>query len=302
MTGQNAHSMEIPPVFRCPCCGRGLEIPEDAEGASCGGCGFEVQAHDGILLLVKDRAAVERAIHDAKQDGRQCWYEDEQAAQFTGPYRHHMRKRIAYLDSVFGEYARRAGRALNGLDLCCGDGNNLRLLARHVPELYACDYNIERLARARRVPGVRRVFMAEVLNLPVADAAFDMILFNHALEHIADDAGALAQAHRALKPGGLCVLGVPNEGAAFWRLAYALQPRARAESDHVQFYTAAAISEKCARAGFTVTSVHHMGWGVPHWRLDSLVRGYKIVDDALEAAGRALLKSQATSLYLLLTK
>lgn len=302
MNGLPGHTMENPCVFCCPACGRGLDMPEGSQGETCGGCGFSVPVADGVPLLVRDRGAIERAMAAARDSGRESWYRDPQAAQFTGPYRHHMRKRIAYLDSVLGEYRGRAARPLVGLDMGCGDGNNLGVLARHVQMLYACDYNLERLARARRVPGVRRAFMADVLNLPVADEAFDVILFNHSLEHIPDDAGALAQAYRALKRGGLCILGVPNEGAAFWRLAYALQPRSRAESDHVHFYTAASISEKCAKAGFNVANVHYMGWGVPHWRLDSLVRGFKFVDDALETAGRALLKSQATSLYLLLEK
>lgn len=277
-------------------------MPLDSQGETCGACGFAAPVVEGVPLLVRDRAVIERRIEDARKAGKECWYQAPQSEQFTGPYRHHMRKRIAYIDSVLQEFCAQAAGPVVGLDLGCGDGNNLDVLARHVPVLFASDYNLLRLARAKNRPGVSRVFMADVLNVPVVDCALDLVFFNHVLEHIPDDAQALRQAHRILKPGGLAILGVPNEGAAFWRLAYALQPRARVESDHVHFYTAASISEKCAQAGFTVRHVHAMGWGIPHWRIDSLVRGYKIVDDGLEKAGRVLAKAQATSLYLLLTK
>lgn len=46
----------------------------------------------------------------------------------------------------------------------------------------------------------------EAMDLP--DAAFDMVMANHVLEHV-DDAKALAEMHRILKPGGQAVITVP---------------------------------------------------------------------------------------------
>src|ERR1019366_9596147 len=96
------------------------------------------------------------------------------------------------------------------------------------------------------------LFMADICNYPADDDSFDVIYFNHVLEHIPDDVAALREVGRILKPGGLLILGVPNEGAAFWQLAYRLQPNIRATTDHQHFYTADSVAAQCRAAGLTV--------------------------------------------------
>jgi SAM-dependent methyltransferase len=144
--------------------------------------------------------------------------------------------------------------------------------------------------------------MADITDYPMLDDSLDIIFFNHVLEHIPDDMLALREVYRILRPGGLLILGVPNEGAAFWQMAYRLQPGVSASSDHLHHYTADTIAAKCIEAGFRLREVHPIGWGVPHWTLDALIRRFEWVDDGLEALGRRWLPSQATSLYLLLGK
>jgi SAM-dependent methyltransferase len=282
--------------LRCPQCHRPLEI------ASCGACGFEVADFEGIPLLVKDRIVVERAIETARKAGRAAWYDDHQDKQWRGPYRHHLLKRRRYLDEALSAYCARAARTLTGVDLGCGDGTHLVWLHSYVTDLHASDYNIIRLPRARALGVAHSVFMADVTNYPVQDDVFDVILFNHVLEHIPNDVAALAEAYRILKPGGLLMLGVPNEGVWFWQLAYRLQPRMLRLSDHVQFYTAKALAAKCRAAGFIVQAVKHIGYGVPHWTLDAGLRQFKVLDDLFEVVGRKICPEQATSLYLLLSK
>ena len=58
------------------------------------------------------------------------------------------------------------------------------------------------------------------------------------------NAGALATVARLLAPGGLLVLGTPNEGACWWQLAYKRAPDVRATTDHVHFYTADTLVAK----------------------------------------------------------
>lgn len=50
---------------------------------------------------------------------------------------------------------------------------------------------------------------ADICHLPFADNAFDVILCNHVLEHIPDDAKAMRELYRVLRPGGFGVLQVP---------------------------------------------------------------------------------------------
>jgi SAM-dependent methyltransferase len=287
-------------VFRCPNCRQALAAAKPSPGDPCPHCGAVVEGADGVPLLVRDRAAIDRAIEEAKAAGLSGWYEAPQAEQWQGVWRHALLKRRAYVEDVIRRYRQAVPGPKRGVDLGCGDGEHMRFLAGHFDELYGSDYNVTRLKRAARVEGVDYVFMADVTDYPVDDESFDVVYFNHVLEHIPDDRRALAEVHRIVRPGGIVVLGTPNEGAAFWRMAYRFQPEFREASDHVQFYTAESLRERCLYAGFEILHEKPIGWGVPHWTLDSMIRGHRVVDDALEAVGRRFLRSQATSLYLIL--
>jgi ubiquinone/menaquinone biosynthesis C-methylase UbiE len=262
-----------------------------------------VASVDGIPVLLKDRALTEQKIEEAIKLGKAEWYDADQLSQWQGPYRHHLLKRKQYVEQLLATHRQdRTGIRVVGLDLGCGDGSNLGWISRHFSETYASDYNLLRLRRARRAHCHASLFLADIANYPANDESFDVIFFNHVLEHIPDDLGALREVHRILRSGGLCILGVPNEGAAFWQLAYRLQPKSLATTDHVHFYTANSVSKKCREAGFSVREVHRMGWGVPHWTMDAALRKWKCVDDFLERLGRTLLPGQASSLYLILAK
>ena len=52
---------------------------------------------------------------------------------------------------------------------------------------------------------------ADITDLPFEDNYFDLIFCNHVLEHIPDDAKALAELFRILKKGGTAILQVPLE-------------------------------------------------------------------------------------------
>jgi SAM-dependent methyltransferase len=61
---------------------------------------------------------------------------------------------------------------------------------------------------------------ADVVSLPFADASFDCAVAMHMLYHVRDQAKAMAELHRVLKPGGL--LAVTTNGAGNLRDLYAL--------------------------------------------------------------------------------
>ena len=52
---------------------------------------------------------------------------------------------------------------------------------------------------------------ADICNLPFMDNEFDVIFCNHVLEHIPDDAKAMKELYRILKPGGFGVLQIPQD-------------------------------------------------------------------------------------------
>ncbi|MDO5655182.1 MAG: methyltransferase domain-containing protein [Flavobacteriaceae bacterium] len=50
---------------------------------------------------------------------------------------------------------------------------------------------------------------ADIRNLPLNDNTFDVIFCNHVLEHIAEDAQAMKELYRVMKPGGWGIFQVP---------------------------------------------------------------------------------------------
>jgi len=287
--------------LRCPIC-RFSSLSEQGGQAHCAACGSTFAEVNAIPLLVRDPAAHEVALERARQVNP-LWYEAEQPAEEASPWRHHIRKRRRYLQEALArELSQRSWtKAPIGLDLGCGDGNHLSFLSAYVDRLYGSDYNMVRLARAQRLAPHARLFLADILDYPAEDAAFDLVFFHHVIEHIRDDRAALATVRRILKPGGLLVLGTPNEGSWWWQLAYKRAPQALATTDHVQFYTAETLTAKMRDAGLRVTEVHYMGWGPPDFQLDGRWRQYKLVDDLFEWVGRIVLRRQASSLYVLAT-
>ncbi len=289
-------------VLRCPHCREPLTDVVAAAGEPCPKCGHALEAMDGIPLLHRDPGAILRQIETAKASAQGNWYEEPHVDTTRGPYRHHLKKRHDYVESILANFGARRDAGLTGLDLGCGDGTNLALLSRRVDRLYGCDFNLDRLRRAKAKGTAKLVFLTDIAEIAVQDDALDVVFFNHVLEHVEDDEAALAEVRRIVKPGGLVVLGVPNEGAFFWRLAYALQPNTRRTSDHVHFYTEETLARKCRAAGFRIEDVKRLGWGLPHWRLDAMVRGAKFLDDLFEKIGRRLAPGQASSLYFVLAK
>ena len=54
---------------------------------------------------------------------------------------------------------------------------------------------------------------ADICNLPFEDNSYDVVFCNHVLEHIDDDAKAMKELYRVMKPGGLGVFQVPQDTA-----------------------------------------------------------------------------------------
>jgi SAM-dependent methyltransferase len=289
-------------MFRCPSCKEPIAELKSPKDMSCSACDFNISIHEGVPLLVKDMAQVAKTIADASISEREHWYSEPHTAQWSGPYRHHLQKRKSYVEAVISDYAARVGKGLVGVDLGCGDGENLEWLAPHFRSLYASDYNLTRLLRAKQKSSAEFLFLADNTDYPVCDDAFDVVFMNHVLEHISDDVAALSETYRILKPNGILILGVPNEGAAFWKLAYRLQPKSLATTDHVHFYTKNTALARAESVGLRLLEVKYMGWGVPHWKLDAVLRQFQVVDDLFEVVGQRIIPGQAASLYLVMTK
>lgn len=284
--------------LRCPRCHTPITL---SQKIVCPGCTMKFPAHSGIPILVREPEEHERILAEARKTNP-AWFAERQPAEDVSPWRHHLRKRRKYIEGALRrELAKRRQKLFPRLlDLGCGDGNNLAWLNLWTEELFASDYNVLRLLRAASQPAT--VYLADVMDYPAFDGVFDAIFFNHVIEHIPDDLSALREIHRILAPGGLLILGAPNEGAWWWQWAYRRNLRSRATTDHVHFYTAPMLQQRMEEAGFSVFEIKHLGWGPPDWGWDMKLRSYKIFDDFFEMLGRIISPEQSSSLYLLATK
>jgi SAM-dependent methyltransferase len=86
------------------------------------------------------------------------------------------------------------------------------------------EFDFERIMEARRLVG--QVVNAAGEKLPFPDGSFDFILSHEVLEHVTDDAAAMGEMARVLRPGGRLALFVPNRGypyethGIYWRGRY----------------------------------------------------------------------------------
>lgn len=133
------------------------------------------------------------------------------------------------------------------LDIACGDGVLLELLAGHARSLTGVDISPTLLAAARaRLKGETgvRLLEGDMHRLPLEDAQFDQVVLMHALAYTKQPAAVLAEAARVLRRGGRLVVAALNAHAH----------KATIQSyDHVnQGIAPAALRKLLEQAGLTV--------------------------------------------------
>lgn len=165
------------------------------------------------------------------------------------------------------------------LDLGCGAGRHafeaLRRGARVVAldrgtdELAATDEVLSRMRAEEPLPpgSAASALRGDALALPFPDGSFDRVIASEVLEHIPDDAGALAELARVLRPGGTIAITVPN--ALPERVCWALsRDYHETEGGHVRIYTRDSLGARVAAAGLRPTGVGRAhALHTPYWWL-----------------------------------
>lgn len=100
----------------------------------------------------------------------------------------------------------------------------------------------ERYVKCDLFPQSVGVMKVDVRTMPFDERSFDLLIANHVLEHVSDDAKALWDIIRVLKPGGFAILQTPFSAKlhATWEDAGIDTEEARLEAfgqeDHVRLY------------------------------------------------------------------
>lgn len=119
--------------------------------------------------------------------------------------------------------------------------------------------------------GSAEVKVGDILDMPYADGAFDVVLASEILEHVPQDDQAIAELVRILAPGGILAITVPR-----WlpeRICWALSDEYHAnEGGHIRIFKADELQAKVVANGMAFTHKHHAhALHSPYWWLKCAV-------------------------------
>lgn len=96
------------------------------------------------------------------------------------------------------------------LEAGCGEGYGADLLAGTARRVLGLDYDVTTVAHVRdRYPRVA-VARANLVALPVPDAAVDVVVSLQVIEHLWEQERFLDECRRVLRPGGTLLVSTPN--------------------------------------------------------------------------------------------
>lgn len=125
------------------------------------------------------------------------------------------------------------------------------------------DY-LARTFRGRPYVDVRKCDLSDARDFTALRGRYDTVVCLNVLEHVADEAAALANLHGALEPGGRAIVLVPQSPSLHGSLDDVL--------GHVRRYTRATLSAALTRAGFEVERMFDFNRATtPAWWLNGRV-------------------------------
>ena len=96
----------------------------------------------------------------------------------------------------------------------------------------------------------------DITNLDIEENQFDFIICYHILEHIENDAQAMNELLRVLKPGGKAIIQTPFRKGDIYENDAVKSPEERKihfnQEDHVRIYSVEGLKNRLQKAGFKV--------------------------------------------------
>jgi ubiquinone/menaquinone biosynthesis C-methylase UbiE len=169
------------------------------------------------------------------------------------------------------------------IDMGCGAGRHAFEMYRRGADVIAFDQDGDELAGVLELFGAMKeagevpvgaeadIKQGDALSLPFADGEFDRVVASEVLEHIPEDARAIKELVRVLKPGGTMAITVPRwlPELVCWRLSadYHNTP-----GGHIRIYTDQELIWKLVNAGMEYDGKGYAhGLHSPYWWLKCAV-------------------------------
>jgi ubiquinone/menaquinone biosynthesis C-methylase UbiE len=142
------------------------------------------------------------------------------------------------------------------MDIGCSSGFLLRDIKKQFPhaQVVGADYVPAPLHKLAKVHPDWPLIQFDLTTSPLPDACLDAASLANVLEHIGDDAMAVKQVYRMLRPGGVAVIEVPAGPHLFDVYDKQLM--------HFRRYSQKSLNELLAGAGFEVHDESHIGFFV----------------------------------------
>jgi SAM-dependent methyltransferase len=237
-------------VMRCLAC----EHRYAATSPACPHCGQAPARRDGLPVYAPELAD--------GGGGFDAALFAELASREAGHFWFRHRNRL-----ILGALHRHGPATASFLEIGCGTGFVLAAVAAALPQARVAGSEVFVAGlrhAAARLPARVALMQMDARRLPFA-AEFEAIGAFDVLEHIDDDRGVLREIHRALTPGGLLLLTVPQHR---W-----LWSAADEVAHHRRRYTAGELHGKLAEAGFAIVdSVSFMALLLPAMAFSRLRR------------------------------
>jgi SAM-dependent methyltransferase len=154
--------------------------------------------------------------------------------------------RRAQVERLLGKYL--SGSCRFVLDLGCGTGYMLQVLARRGYNVVGLDLRPEGLEATRQALPQARLLRAQATWMPLGDNVFDAVIVLDVLEHV-DDQVLAAEIHRVLRPGGYAIITVP---AMPWLWSYRDEV-----AGHLRRYTRPQLARVLAEARLYVQEMRY---------------------------------------------
>jgi len=147
------------------------------------------------------------------------------------------------------------------LEIGCSSGFMLKEVRRSLPQALVIGADFVRSPLLKLVANQPDIPMLQfdLIRCPLHDDSLDGVVLLNVLEHIRDDAAAVQQLFRILKPGGVAVIEVPAGPNLFDVYDQTLM--------HFRRYSLRSISTLMQDAGFEIVKKSHLGFFVypPFW-------------------------------------